>query len=806
MKSLLFAVSFIWGLVNLTQAQQTMVSGYIKNADNLPIANASVYLVTDPSRGFIKSAVSDEKGQYKLAGPSTGTFRIQATALGYSKGESAAFTITATKNNEIVISDILLPTLTNELKAVSVMGELPQIQHRNGRLVMNVENSSISAGNNALEVLKRAPGVDVDKDDNISLMGQQGVNITIDGRQTYMSAEQLATFLKSTDGSQIKSIELSSTRSAKDDAEGSAGVINIVLKKNKIEGLNGTFLASAGYGEKFRGNTSLSLNYKKNNSTFFSNYSYTDNQTVEHIGITRIIPGEVNNTLFDQIAESRTHEQSHNYKVGIEQKTSARNTFMIQFNGATGLERQSLPGTTNISVPQKVIDSIMISDNGSREKYSRYSLNANNEFIIDSTGKKLIADVDYSTFGTNTDMNYAYFSYLADGKTLLYDPEFERSNLGVDIKILAAKVDYSQKIWNGDLEAGTKYSNVETKNDVLFEDQFASNWVNNTNRSNTFNYTEQILAGYLDYSTALQKWGIKLGLRGEYTISDGRSITQNKQVKRDYFDLFPSASLSYNAHENHVFSLSYARKVSRPNYRNLNPFEYYVDKRTYNKGNPYLNPQYTDGISFNYALYKMFNIAIGHDITKGAMVESIGQDTTLKTTWIVRENLGEQTTSYINLTIPLRIGKVWTMFNNITGIYMHFKGPVAGYQINQGAAFVQGNMNNTFRFSKQMTAELSLRYNSPFIYNMYEIQTRWNTDLGFSYNLKDERTSLKLAVTDIFHSNHNDVFTNFKEFNSKIYQYRDSQSVRLTLSYKFGSLKQAIARRNTDSEEKERAL
>lgn len=784
-------------------AQQNTISGSVKNPDNTPISNASVYLVTEPNKGFIKSAVTDEKGQYKIAGFPTGSFRIEATAVGYAKGESAAFT---TENKSLNIADITLQTLTKEIEAVSVQGQLPQIQHTNGRLVMNVENSSISAGNNALEVLKRAPGVDVDKDDNISLMGQQGVNVTIDGRQTYMTGEQLATFLKSTDGSQIKSIELSTNRSAKDEAEGAAGVINIVMKKNRLEGFNGSFVASAGYGEMFRGNTSLNLNYKKNNSTFFSNYSYTDNETAENIRITRVIPGEANDILFDQTAKFTNDDKSHNYKVGFEQKTSARNTLLVQFNGASSFERQITPGRTYMSIPNMAVDSIMFSDNHNKETFSRYSFNANNEFVIDSTGKKLTADLDYSAFKTNSDMNYGYYSYFADGKTLMYDPEFERSNLGVDIKILAGKLDYTQKIWKGNLETGAKYSSVNSKNDVLFENKVGSNWENNLNRSNKFDYQEQIVAGYVDYSTNIKKWGIKAGLRGEYTISDGKSITENKQVKRDYLDLFPSASISYNAHENHVFAFSYARKVSRPNYRNLNPFEYYIDKRTYNKGNPYLNPQYTDGFSMNYTLYKRFNIALGHDITKGAIVESIGQDSVLKTTWIVRDNLGEQTTSYINLTIPMRIGKIWTMFNNITGIYMHFKGPISGYNINQGAAFVQANTNNTFRFSKQFAAELSARYNSPFIYNMYKIQTRWNTDLGFTYNLKDERTSLKLAVTDIFHSNHNNVFTEFKEFNSKIYQYRDSQSVRLTLNYKFGNLKQSIRRVNSDSDEKDRAL
>ena len=803
MKLLLHLLGSIILCMQLAVAQQKTITGYIKNANNAPIANASVYLVTEPNRGFIKSTVTNEKGQYKLSGFPAGTFRIEASAVGYAKGESSAF---QTADNSVSIDDIILQVMTKELEAVTVQGQLPQIQHTNGKLIMNVENSSVSAGNNALEVLKRAPGVDVDKDDNISLMGQQGVNVTIDGRQTYMTGEQLATLLKSTDGAQIKSIELSTTRSAKDDAEGSGGIINIVMKKNRLEGFNGSFVASGAIGEKFRGNTSLNVNYKKNNSTFITNYSYTDNNFNENIRITRVIPNELADTYFDQSSVFQNAEKTHNYKLGFEQKTSARNTFMIQFNGANNKENQLTPGTTLMSRPNSSVDSIMVSDNNNDEKFNRYSVNINNEFVIDTTGKKLTTDVDYSTFNTNSILNYGYFSYFEDGETLMYDPEFERSTFGVDIRILATKLDYTQKLWKGNVETGAKYSNVKSDNDVNFENLIGSNWQNNAGRSNVFNYTEQIVAGYFDYSTNIKKWGIKAGLRGEYTISDGVSITQNRQVKRDYFDLFPSASIAYNAHQNHVFALGYSRKVSRPNYRNLNPFEYYVDKRTYNKGNPYLNPQYTDGYSLNYTLYQRYNIALGHDITKGAMVESIGQDSVLKTTWITRENLGEQSTSYINLSIPFRIGKVWSMFHNITGIYMHFKGPISGYNINQGAAFVQGNMNNNFRFSKQFAAELSMRYNTPFVYNMYEIQARWNMDLGFSYNLKDERTSLKLAVTDVFHTNHNNVFTNFKEFRSNIYQYRDGQTVRFTLNYKFGNLKQSIRRVNDSSEEKERAL
>lgn len=802
MKSVLFLMFSLF-LVSLSAEaiQRPAIHGKVVNHNNEPINGASVYLITTTARAILKTAVTNADGAYTIFDYPRGTFIVEATAIGFGKGETEIFSV---DDSGLGLPVIKLGPEAKEIETVTVRRELPLIQSTNGKLVMNVENSSVSAGNNAFEVLQRAPGVSVDKDDNISLMGQQGVNVTIDGRPTYMTGEQLATFLKSTDGSQIKSIELSTTRSAKDDAEGAAGVINITLKKNKLEGFNGSFVASAGLGLKFRGNSSINLNYKKNNTTFFSNYSYTDNRTKETLDIMRVIPDGEQKTIFDQFTELGEKDRTHNYKLGIEQKTSNRNTFMVQFSGNNNVENQENPGVTHIGSKVGVIDSIMEAFTLGKETFNKYSFNANNEFKIDTSGKKLTVDLDYSLFKTNTLLNYEYNTYFPNGNNI-YPAEKERSNALTDIKIFAAKMDYTQKLWKGNIETGLKYSNVESDNGIVFDQQIADQWQNNTGRSNTFNYVEQIAAGYFDYSTQLKKWGIKAGLRGEYTISDGMSKTENKQVKRDYFDFFPSASLSYNLSENHVFALNYARKISRPNYRHLNPFEYYIDKRTFMRGNPYLNAQYTDGFSLNYNLFKMFNVAIGHDFTNDAMVESMGQDTVAKTTWVIRENLGKQNTTYLNLTIPVRIGKFWTMYNNLTGIYMHFRGPIAGYYVNQGSAFFQGNSTSNFKISKSVSAELAMRYNSPFLYNVYKIEGRFNTDIGMTYNFKDQRSSLKLAMTDVFHSNHNNLFTKFQEYDSEIRQYNDTQSVRVTFNYKFGNLKQTIRRRDNASDEKDRA-
>lgn len=795
--NILTTVHFAWA-----SRQETDVKGKVVNEQQEAIIGASVYLLSSSTQAIIKTSVTNESGYYEIKNAPQGSFVIEVSAVGLSKFKSEPFTVV---DRGIEMDIITMLPLSTEIEAVEIKGELPLIQSTNGKLILNVENSSISAGNNALEVLKRAPGVSVDKDDNVLLMGQQGVNVTIDGRQTYMTGDQLATFLKSTDGAQIKSIEVSTTRSAKDDAEGAAGVINIVMKKNRIEGFNGSFVASGGMGNRFRGNSSINLNYKKNNTTLFGNYSYTDNTTESDLAIERTIPNNNENTVFDQTAELFEKDRTHAYKIGIEQKTSDRNILTLQFSGNNNIEDQDNASITNMGPALTVIDSIMNTNSSSVERFNRYSFNANNEFKIDTAGTKLTADLDYSRFSTGTDIDYLYKTMFPDLSNI-YDPELEQSNSSIKIDIVAAKLDYTQPFAEGNLEAGLKYSNVRSDNDILFEQFLEGAWENNTNRTNNFLYVEQIAAGYLDYSKGFGKWSIKAGLRGEYTFSDGKSITQSSQVKRDYFNLFPSAAVSFNAHENHALSLSYARKISRPNYRYLNPFEYYIDKRTFMRGNPYLQPQYTDNLTLNYTLYKMFNISVGHDYTTDAMVESMGQDTVEKTTWVIRENLGRTNTTYLNISAPFRVGKFWTMYNNLTGIHMFFEGPIAGSYVSQGSVFFQGTSMNTFKLSKAFSAEMSVNYTSPFLYNVYRIETKWNMDLGVNFNFKDERSSLKFAATDIFRTNRNNLSTNFSEFNSKIRQYHDAQSVRLTYTYKFGNLKQAIRKKDSDSDEKNRAL
>jgi len=781
---------------------QVKVTGKVHVENNVPLASATAYLMKAKTTVILKAVVTDGNGEYHFSDIKGGSYYIDVKMVGYTANKSNVFDIS---KSDYKVPAILLNTDTRKLQEVAVEGKRPMVESKPGKLVLNVENSPLAAGNNALDIVQRAPGVSLDNNNNLQLMGQSGVSVTIDGRQTYMSGEQLVNFLKSTDGNQIKSVEVITTRAAKDDAEGAVGTINIVLKKNRMEGFNGTFNMTAGRGEKFRGNSSLSLNYKKNNTTVFGSYAYSDEKSHRKLLLDRVIQNKGEKTYFKQRSILDEKEQNHSYRFGVEQRTSARNTLTVQFNGSNNIEYNDNDSKTNVGKSFTTLDSLLISTSQFKELFDRYSANLNNEFRIDSNGRKLTLDLDWSKFKSSKRVSYnnQYFDGQMDAIT---PEEIQRSRMPIGIDIYVAKLDYEQPLTKiSKLEMGAKYSNVTSDNDLTFEDFLNNSWINNEKRTNHFVYKEQIAAGYIDYNNTIGKWGLKVGARGEYTFSDGNSLTLNKQVKRNYFKLFPNANLTYTLHENHILSLGYARKITRPNYRQLNPFDYFIDKLTFERGNPYLNPQFSNEFTLNYTLMQRYNVTLGINDVRDAIVESMGQDSVLKQTWVIRENLGKNLTAYLNLNIPITVSKIWSMNNNITGIHFNFDGMVSGHPLKRKSFLLQATSMHNLKVAKSLSANVNLRYFSPFKYNVYDMKARWDMEVGATKTFKDQRSSLKLAVSDLFNTGNQNLKTNFGDFDSSIRQYQDRRVVRLTYSYKFGNLKNNYRKKDTSNEEKERA-
>lgn len=799
MKKYFYLLLLNFLLVSFVHAQ-VKITGKVQSEDNVPLPLATAYLMKANSTVVLKAAVTNEAGEYQFSDVAAGSYVVDAKMVGYIAGRSNIFEV---GKSDYAVATISLRSDNRKLEEVTVEGKRPLVESKPGKLILNVENSPIAAGNNALDIVQRAPGVSLDNNNNLQLMGQSGVAVTIDGRQTYMTGEQLLNFLKSTDGNQIKSVEVITSRSAKDDAEGAVGTINIVLKKNRMEGFNGTFNLTAGHGEKFRGNSSLSLNYKKNNTTLFGSYAYSDEKAYRKLEIDRVIQNSGEQKYFAQKSALGEEERNHSYRFGIEQKTSSRNTLTVQFNGANNTEYNDNDSRTNIGRSFVDYDTVLVSESDFKELFDRYSANLNNEFRIDSNGRKLTVDLDWSKFKSSKRVNY--LNQYADVGGKEAPAEAERSGMPIGIDIYVAKLDYEHPLSKSSkLEMGTKYSNVKSDNDLLFEKLVDQGWVNDVSRTNHFVYKEQIAAAYLDYNNSIGKWSLKAGLRGEYTFSDGNSITMSKRVKRNYFELFPNANLSYSFNEKHILSLGYTRKVTRPNYRQLNPFDYYIDKLTFERGNPYLNPQFSNEFSLSYTLLQRYNLTLGINDVKDAIVESMGQDSVAGTTWVIRENLGRNLTSYLNLNIPVTVSKLWSMNNNITGIYFDFDGMIAGLPLNRKSFLVQAMSMHNLKMSKSLSANVNVRYFSPFKYNVYDLKSRWDMEVGMTKTFK-ERSSLKLAVTDVFNTGNQNLSTNFGPFDSRIRQHQDRRVVRLTYTYKFGNLKNNYRKKDTSNEEKERA-
>lgn len=807
-KAILYTIILFISFSFTIQAQEnissTTLTGLIKDENLSTLDYATVSLLNAKDSTVLNVVFTDENGFYQFKNVKNGSYLISASMIGYNDGTTELFEVPGSLTTAYTVSDLVLTPASTSLSDVVITVQKPLIERRADMLVVNVENSTLAAGNNALDILERSPGISVDKDDNISLQGKQGTLILIDGKETHLSPSQLANLLRSTDGNTIQSLEIISNPSAKYDAKGTAGIINIKLKKNKQIGTNGSLSLSGGYGNAHKTSNSLSLNHKNGKVNVYGTYNYLNNEGNQDIGIYRLVGPQTSFTSFDQLSKLNDQRNNNSARAGIDYQTSDKNTLGLQASMNMANNKSNNSNITNIGSVHSALDSVLKGSTFSQREFSSYSISVNNAYNIDTLGKKLSADIDFSEYKDNNNTDYGNYFYDASGAGLKA-PIILRSAMPSTIRIQTAKVDYTHPL-NKDskLEIGTKYAQVSSDNDMHYEKLVSENWENMVDRTNHFIYDERVAAAYVNYSLSFKKIGIQTGLRSEYTFSDGNSITLNKRVKRDYIDFFPNISVNYTASDNHQFGLSYSKRINRPYYGNLNPFTYFLDEYTSQRGNPYLQPEYTQAFEMHYTLLQRFNFSAGLNLTNDAIVESMEQDDIKKTTTVYMDNFASSTTWFMNVNAPINVTKFWKSNTNFTAFYLGFKSEDVNNPVKSGQFASQVYNNNTFTISPTLRAEATLNYQTPLTYSIYKIDQQWSVDAGLNKSFKNNKANIKLAVSDIFNTKTQNVSTRHANLNADIHQKRETRIVRLTLSYNFGSTK--IERRNVDnsSDEKKR--
>lgn len=509
------------------------------------------------------------------------------------------------------------------------------------------------------------------------------------------------------------------------------------------------------------------------------------------------------NTDFQQYTDFVRHNASHSYRVGVDYQTSGRNVIGVSVNGyASGNDNNNSSHTLigqTVIVPDSTLTTASVFDGS----YTSFAVNANNQFTIDTNGRKLVADVDISRFSNRNKAAYNNTLFLPSGD-MKDEPLLSHSDMPTIIDIRVAKVDYSHPFDSDNkLEAGMKYSNVASDNDMRFENNVAGEWQNDEKRTNHFIYEEQVAAAYVNYHTQVGKWGFQAGIRSEYTVSDGNSISMGNRIKRDYIDFFPSVFVNYKLSDNHQMGLSYSKRINRPNYGNLNPFEYFLDQYTFEKGNPYLRPEYTHAFDLSYTLLQRYNLSAGYSRTNDVIAESMSQNDETKQTWVSRDNLAKQHIWYANVDAPVKVVKWWNSNTNLNAFYMAFDGPLNGQYLHQGQFAWQLRSSHTFTIWPTFTAEASANYQSSLIYSVYRIGAQWSVDAGLNKSFYDKKVNLKFSVSDIFDTRIQNVRTRFGGLHAIINQKNETRVARLTLTINFGNIKNG-ARRETQSEEKSR--
>ncbi len=779
----------LWLVTNTLISQAQQISGLVKDENGAPLSGATVNLVKANDSSTVKLAITKVNGSYVFSGINAGSYKVMATYIGFKPAFSPAFSFGTT---DMTVPELKLVKMTGDLANVTVVVNKPIVEVKADRTILNVEGTINAVGSNALELLRKSPGVLLDQDDNISLAGKNGVQIYIDGRATPLSGTELANYLKTLQSSQIEAIELITNPSAKYDAAGNAGIINIRLKKNKSLGANGSVNAGWNMGITAKYNTGASLNYRNKRINLFSTYSFNYGPTEQKMDVTRT----VSDSLFDQRGTIRQLGRSHNFKAGADYFINKKSTIGVMLNGTLANPEFNNYSKTFISnSTTNTVDRILIADNSNDLKRHNTNVNLNYSYI-DPAGTSLVLNADHGAYDLNSDQFQPNYYYDPSGQTMLNSVIYHMYS-PAKIKINTAKADYEQNFKKGKLSLGLKAAWVKTDNN--FQRYNVTNSVEDLDkdRSNRFVYRENINAGYLNYNRQYKMFMIQAGLRAEHTVSEGVSdglkwngsdyVPNTTSFKRSYTSLFPSAAITFNKNPMKQWSLTYSRRIDRPAYQDLNPFEFKMDEYTFMKGNINLRPQYTNSFGISHTYKYKLNIAFNYSHVNDLFTQIV--DTTEKSkAFVSKKNLATQDIASISMSYPFQY-KSYSLFTSMSSNYSKYKADFGtGRKINLNAFGFNLFVQNTLKFAKTWTAEVSGFFNAPTIYQgSFKGRSIYSMDAGFSKQVLKGKATIKAAVSDVFHTMKFRATSNFAGQVMKINFQAETRQFKLSINYRFGN-------------------
>jgi len=798
-------------VASLANAQRGMISTTVMLTSKNPAGNATAELLKAADSSLVKTAITDENGKAFFDNIDLGYYLIRVSAVNMSVQYSARFELSASKPKAEVPAVILAP-VSKELAGVTVVSRKPFIQKLSDRIVVNVDNSIISAGSSAMDVLERSPGINIDQNDAISLRGKAGVMIMIDGKPTPMTGSDLANYLKGLPSAAIERIDIITNPSARYDAAGNSGIIDIRMKKDQRFGLNGTATAGYGQGIYVKTNTGSTFNYRNKKLNLFGNYNYSYRIGLNHLLLDRNFyeNGMYNGgDLKDNY--SKSPNSAHTSRFGMDFFPSKKTIIGFVVNGNFNHYRRNSDNSSIVINPLKQAVSTFSSIATNNDHADNYVANINFKHTFDSTGKELTADADYGEYRSASLTRNATSYYQLDGSPLQPSYILDGNQKGKLI-LKTAKADYVNPFGkNAKWEAGIKTSFVSSDNDARFFDVSRGYPENDVNKTNHFLYKEHNNAGYVNFSTVFKKIDIQIGIRGEHTRVNTWQEMGNISFDSSYFQLFPSAFFNYKLTEEQVLGVSVSRRIDRPGYSQLNPFLFLIDVTTYATVNPGLLPQITWAYELSYTI-KSWSVSFNYSHTVNnqniilARFREVFPNVPSPDNVTVQIPINLSASDYFGLSIaaPIKIRKWWNMMNNGNLYFEKFNGNFSGTVLNNGRPALDVRTNNTFSFKNGWTAELNASLNTGGQYGFMVLDPQWSLTTGVQKTILKNKGTVRFNITDIFWTNLPKAVVTFDNYIEKWRAYRETRVANISFTYRFGSNKIQASRRRTTASEEER--
>jgi iron complex outermembrane recepter protein len=777
---------------------QESVRVQVVNEAGRGVGDATIELLKAEDSTLYKVGISDTAGTYMFEKVPQSAFIVKATSV----NADIAFGTLKQGARSITIP---LKTTIGHMQSVTVLSKKPFIQKMHDRLVVNVAGSIVASGSSALDILERSPGVTLDANENISLRGRPGVIIMIDGKQVNLSSADLVAYLKGMPSSMIERIDLITNPSARYDAAGSSGIIDIRLKKDQRFGANGTLTAGYGQGVYPKANGGSSFNYRNRKLNLYGSYNYNYRKSLNHLFVhwdffnpqSGAISGGYNQDFF-----GRFPSNNHSTRLGLDYFLTSKTTLGILYSGNFNRFRRTNDNKTTALTAENTSDYVSLTNTYGRNMLDNSIYSVNMRHLFDSSGRELTVDADYGTYD-NTALTDFTSRYFTPGGEKLRPNYVQSSDQRGLLKIHTLKSDYVHPFSKSvKMEAGFKSSYVTADNDLKFFDVSTGVRESDAGRTNRFIYHEYINAGYVNLRKEFKRWDVQLGVRSENTRIKGRQIVNDVHFDSTYLQFFPSAFVNYKLGKEAIVGLSLSRRIFRPDYSSLNPFVYFVDPSLYSTGNPSLKPEFTWSYEASYSR-KGVVVTAGYGHTKNIINVVVNQADTNRMVSVQQIlNLNSSNLYNIQAVIPVQIKKGWQVNTTSEAFYADYKGTVSNTSIANGGFSFSTDVNNQFLFGKGWSAELSGRYRSKTRQAFMIIRGQWGVNAGVQKQVLNNQGTLRFSITDIFWTNLPRASTHYVASQEHWHAYRETRVANVNFTYRFGNNKvQSQRRRNAASED-----